>query len=231
MREEHEAPPPEQRRIEETPFIVLDFETVTPKGHSPEPIELGIMRLARGLHLDAICTRNWLITPPDDAPLTEFDTRQTGIHWHDLQGMPVARTVLAEFEALVQGDEYVLVAHSASYEAAILQRFSDVCPRAAAMPCIDTAALGRRLVPHLPNYRLDTLAAHFSLPLPVQRHRALPDVALTVGVFLGLLETRTRTVLPIITIADLTRIAGLRRGAQPQKRPVQMGLFHEERSQ
>ena len=29
----------------DTEFLVIDFETITPKGRSPEPIELGMLRI------------------------------------------------------------------------------------------------------------------------------------------------------------------------------------------
>lgn len=220
---EERAAPFDRRRVEEVSFVIVDFETVTPKGYPPEPIELGAMRVSKGLHIDGSFARSWLIKPPEHAPLTAFDTQQTGIHWQDLRDQPAAQVSLAEFEALLQEDAYVLVAHNASYEAAIFQRYAQNCPRVTAMPCIDTLALGKRLAPGLANYKLDTLASHFSLPIPAARHRALPDVELTVKIFLRLLEMRAQA--SITTIADLSRVAGLKGSLLPQERPMQMGLF------
>ena len=31
--------------IKDTEFLVIDFETITPKGRSPEPIEVGILKI------------------------------------------------------------------------------------------------------------------------------------------------------------------------------------------
>lgn len=31
--------------IDDTEFLVIDFETITPKGRPPEPIEVGILRI------------------------------------------------------------------------------------------------------------------------------------------------------------------------------------------
>jgi len=222
---EKQPTPLDERQIEEISFIVVDFETVTPKGHPPEPIELGAMRVSKGLHIDSSFAMSWLIKPPEHAPLTAFDTQQTGIGWQDLRDRPAAQVSLAEFEVLLQEDEYVLVAHNASYEAAIFQRYAYVCPRVAAMLCIDTVALGKLLAPGLANYKLDTLADHFSLPIPLARHRALPDVELTGQIFLRLLATRAGAHSSITTIADLKRVAGLKGSFQQQKLPVQMGLF------
>ena len=33
------------KKIKETEFLVIDFETLTPAGRSPEPIELGIQKI------------------------------------------------------------------------------------------------------------------------------------------------------------------------------------------
>jgi DNA polymerase III epsilon subunit-like protein len=54
---EKQAMPLDKRRIEECSFIVVDFETTTPKGHPPEPIELGAMRITTGLHIDILIKR------------------------------------------------------------------------------------------------------------------------------------------------------------------------------
>ena len=33
------------KQIKDTEFLVIDFETITPKGRSPEPIEVGLLRI------------------------------------------------------------------------------------------------------------------------------------------------------------------------------------------
>jgi DNA polymerase III epsilon subunit-like protein len=50
-----------------------------------------------------------------------------------------------------------------------------------------TVKLSRLTVPGLENYRLDTLAGHFSVPI-LQRHRAGSDALATAQVFLHLLS-------------------------------------------
>lgn len=169
-------------------FVVVDFETVTPKGRPPEPLELAALRLEPGLVLDPTCCFSWLIRPPADAPLTEFDTRQTGIRAQDIVDAPDAATVLHRFDEHLGHELPVLVAHNARYEAAIFRRFAHHCPQAAALSFLDTVALSKHMVPGLPNYKLDTLAHHFGLAIPADRHRALPDVALTLQVLLRLLR-------------------------------------------
>lgn len=35
-----------RKLIKDTEFLVIDFETITPKGRSPEPIEVGVLRIS-----------------------------------------------------------------------------------------------------------------------------------------------------------------------------------------
>lgn len=214
---------PNQRRIEEVSYIIIDCETVTPKGFPPEPIELGAMRVAPGLSIDPLFVVSRLIHPPAQAPLSTFDTRQTGIQEADLLGQPTAQAVLAEFEASIPEGNHVLVAHHARYEAAIIERYGEFCPRIASMPFLDTFALGNALAKGLPNYQLDTVAHYFALPIPANRHRALPDVELTAKVLLRLLASRAEAHL--LTLDDLLRVAGLKRRTKLHAQMVQLGLF------
>lgn len=183
----------DQTPLEQASFIVVDFETVTPKGRPAEPIELAAMRVGAGLKIDASFQVDLLIKPPEGAPITPFDTAQTGIRPSDVENAPDARTALGQLEELVQGDEFVFVAQNARYEAGILLRFADVCPHVASVPFIDTVRLGKYLVPDLSNHKLETLAEHFALPLPPDRHRALPDVRLTTLIFLNLVHAGRMT--------------------------------------
>lgn len=63
------------------------------------------------------------------------------------------------------------------------KRFPQGQPPSEALPLFhnrmqDTLALARRKVSNVPNYHLETLAAHFSIPLS-RPHRALPDCYIT----------------------------------------------------
>ena len=209
--------------INEVSFVVFDFETVTPAGRPPEPLELAVMCLPPGLSLDQAWSRNWLIKPPEGAPLTAFDTHQTGIRVQDIQDAPSASTALQDFDCCLPRGIVVLVAHNARYDAAIVQRFVQDCPYAASLPYVDTLALGKHLVPHLSNYKLDTLAHHFALPIPPQRHRALPDVEVTVHLFLRLVALLTSG--PHAPIADLLHLAGCKVKPVQQNSPTQTTLW------
>lgn len=204
--------------VDEAYYVVLDFETVTPKGRPPEPIELAAMRIMPGRELDKEFKVDRLIRPPEGASITPFDTAQTGIRWEDVRNAPTVNPVLKELERRLEGIEYVMVAQNARYEAAIIRRFSSECPRVSKMLFVDTVALAKHLLSGLQNYKLDTLASHFSIPIPVHRHRALPDVQITVQVFLQLLKLGL-SVKKIRTVGDLRRTSGIKtdiEGETPQ---------------
>jgi DNA polymerase-3 subunit epsilon len=207
----------------ETTFLVVDFETVTPKGRPPEPLELAAMRLLPGLVVDPAFQFSRLIRPPDDAPLTTFDTRQTGIREQDIADAPDAATILRHFDTCLGQELPILVAHNARYEAAIFQRFEACCPQAAALSFLDTVALGKHLVPGLANYKLDTLAQHFHLALPANRHRALPDVELTIQILSHFLSGYLEKV-PQATVVELLRIGGIKPPPAPEE-PIQISFW------
>lgn len=231
-------PERDQSLLTAVSFIVMDFETVTPAKRPPEPIELAALRIMPGLRVDQQWKADWLIKPPDGAPLTAFDTRQTGIREADLAGKPAAAEILRAFETLVCQDQKedvhvptLLVAHHASYDAQIIWRYAECCPTLAALPCVDTIALARQVVPHLSSYRLDELARSFSLPIPPNRHRSLPDVQLTIQILLRCLH-RYLENNPAATVADLLRLAGITRTrahVQKEQSALQMALFAEEK--
>jgi DNA polymerase-3 subunit epsilon len=131
--------------------------------------------------------------------------------------------VLRQFDEHLTKAGIVLVAHNACYEAAIIQRFAPHCPQAAALSFLDTVALGKHLAPGLPNYQLDTLAQHFHLTLPAQRHRALPDVELTIQVLLRLLQLSLERD-PRVALADLLHLTGIKPRQTPEG-PVQISLW------
>src|SRR5205085_1905418 len=93
-------------------WIVLDFEGTTPTGHPAEPIEVGavLLRLADGPGgWDLRETRRFdaLIRPPQHAPVTVFDTRQTGITPAMVANRPAAAAVLAGFDTTLTEPPYV----------------------------------------------------------------------------------------------------------------------------
>lgn len=179
--------PPRKLDLDHATFVVLDFETVTPPGRPAEPIEVAAMLIGPGLVADPKPVIDELIRPPHGAPLTPFDTSQTGIRSVDVANARDASVVLADFHAQVGNAGFVFVAQNARYEQRVLELYRHACPGLAASPFIDTVKLARIVLPDLSDHKLDTLVRRLRVPMPANRHRALPDVQMTVAVFLKLL--------------------------------------------
>lgn len=86
------------------------------------------------------------------------------------------------------GIQYLLVAQHAATEAGIIHNQREHCPAPARIDFIDTIPLARQVVPGLPDYKLDTLLAHFSFNQPADRHRAGADVEVTAQVIFRLIR-------------------------------------------
>lgn len=205
------------KKIRDTEFLVIDFETITPKGRSPEPIEVGILRIKQN-QIDNEASVNCLIKPPDGLHLTKFDTEQTGIREEDLERKPNALTVMKKLDKSCNKKDYVFIAQNAKYEANILSYYTDECRGIAKTPIIDTILLAKHIFPNLPNYKLDTLANTFGIQIPKNRHRALADCFLTAQVFLEMLKIEK---IELINLDDLLRIAEIK---TKYNKPQQMKL-------
>ncbi len=126
-----------------------------------------------------------------------------GIDDAELAKAPPAEDVLPEFfEFLGDPDLTILLAHNAGFDAAFLG--AELARLGRAMPghgVIDTLALARRGLPHLPSHRLDGLARHLGLD-PYGPHRALADSRRVMSLWLALggeacLRERAPAVFPI----------------------------------
>lgn len=209
--------------LREVTFVVIDFEGTTPTGHPPQPIEVAALALkyqAEG-EWRKIGAFESLMKPPAFAPLTPFDTLQTGITAAALDQAPTAGEALAALDANLTAGPYLLVAHHASTEGGMLYRRRDDCPVLATTDLIDTIPLAKHLLPGLESYRLDTLLAHYEIPKPADRHRAMADVRVTAEVF-------SRLIADAETSGAVTSLHGLKTIARRRAKasePVQSGLF------
>ncbi len=205
-----------------TTFVVIDFEATTPTGYRPEPIDVAAisLRMENGQPVES-GRFSALMRPPDHAPITRFDTEQTGITPRMVAGQPSAGEVLANLDAALAEPPLLLVAHNAATEAGILYDYADHCPRLATTDFLDTVRLARASYPQLPSHRLDMLIQHLGIPRPTDRHRALADVEITLQLFARLVTDNARSGL-WTTLAHLRRI-----GAYEPKaaRPRQEILF------
>lgn len=206
-----------------TTFVVIDFETTTPAGYPPQPIEIAVLALRYGQDgWRETGRRASLIRPPSFAPVTPADTAQTGLTADELRVAPTPAEALGALDRRFMPDTpYLLVAQHAATEANLIHNQREHCPTLARIDFLDTIPLAKRCVPGLANYRLDTLLAHFAIAQPVDRHRAAADVDVTARVFLRLIALAHESG-HADGLAALVKIAG--RTAKCNA-PVQDGLF------
>ncbi|WP_433259371.1 3'-5' exonuclease (plasmid) [Streptosporangium sp. CA-135522] len=164
-------------------YVVIDFEGLTPAGRSAVPIEVAALALTPK---DDELVETWrfqaLIKPPAEVPMTDFDVRQTGITAAMLAGAAGPEQVMADLDALLSMPPYRLVAHHAPTEAGLIAHQAPHCRTLAATPLLDTVRLARLIYPELSSHRLDALLRYLRIPMPVDRHRAMPDVQATAQV-------------------------------------------------
>jgi DNA polymerase III epsilon subunit-like protein len=172
-----------------TTFVVTDFETLTPTGRPPQPIE--VAAIAGRFTPDGAWQESGrytsLMRPADDIPITRFDIAQNGLTEELLRAQRRPSTVMAELDARLTSPPYRIVAHSAHTEATVLGGQRRHCPTMAATTLLCTVKLARIAIPELSSHKLDALLKYLRIAKPDDRHRALPDVVLTIEVFHAIL--------------------------------------------
>lgn len=157
-------------------FTVFDVETTgldPRKGH--RIIELAGVRVEGGTVLpDRVFSS--FVNPERPIPL---DAQQVShIKDADVADAPGIMTVLPQFLEFAQGT--VLVAHNASFDMGFLTVEKEFCWGFLDLPeCLCTMRFSQSIWPDAFRHSLDQVAGRLQLPLPANRHRALPDVLLT----------------------------------------------------
>ena len=152
--------------------MILDLETTGLHPETDRIIELGALRVE-----DSQITDRMSVLVRCDAPLPREVKQLTGISDQMLAQDGVGiRTALERF-AQFAGDAPLL-----GYNVAFDLEFLHAALRRAGLPALgnrsrDLLRAARRKADGLRDYKLGSVAAHFSLPAP-QLHRALPDCEL-----------------------------------------------------
>jgi DNA polymerase III epsilon subunit family exonuclease len=180
------APAPSSLRLREARFTVLDLETTGGSPSSDRILEVGAVRVEKG-RIDGSFTT--LVNP--GVPIPSFISSMTGIREEMVAGAPSFSAVAEELARFI--GESVLVAHNLPFDLGFLnQELGRSCGFILANPSLCTVRLGRRLLPHLPDRRLVTLAGHYGMSFR-GRHRALGDAEVTARLllkFIVLLEEK-----------------------------------------
>jgi DNA polymerase-3 subunit alpha (Gram-positive type) len=186
------------RRLDETDYVVFDFETTGAKTPPCRVTEIGAYRVKNGAITDEFHT---LINP--ETPIPFFITQLTGISDRMVRYEPKFRDVAADFLDFI-GDS-VLVAHNANFDMRFLNHEIGRIHEnyRVANPSLCTVQLSRKLLPHIENHRLNTVANYFSVSL-VNHHRASDDARATAHIFINLLEhLQSRGVVDLATAKKL----------------------------
>lgn len=175
----------ETRRLHEADFVVVDVETTGAKTPPGRVTEIGAYRVSRGRIVAEFQT---LVNPETLIP--PFIVQLTGITNQMVKGAPVFGDVVGQW--LDFAADAVLVAHNAQFDVRFLNHeVRRVFPgRRMCNSHLCTVKLSRRVFPGLMNYRLHTIAEHFTIPI-LNRHRAADDALATAEIFLRII-TRLR---------------------------------------
>lgn len=168
--------------LKELEFVVVDIEATGAKMPPNRIIELGAYRIRGGQIVDNFMT---LVNP--EIPIPRFVASLTGISNEMVKEAPLFAEVAPRWLEFVE--DAVLIAHNAPFDTTFLNHeIARVYPGHRMInPHLCTVTLSRRAIPGLANYRLDTVADHFSIPI-FDRHRAGSDALATAEVFLRILD-------------------------------------------
>jgi len=171
----------DNRLLKDLDFVVVDVEATGAKTPPNRLIELGAYRIRGGRIVDKFLQ---LVNP--EIPIPRFVATLTGITNEMVKRQPVFAEVAPKWLDFVS--DSVLVAHNAPFDTSFLNHeISRVYPGHRMLnPHLCTVRLSRRVLPDIPNHRLDTIANHFSIPI-ASRHRAGSDALATAEIFLFLL--------------------------------------------
>ncbi|MGI9066310.1 MAG: 3'-5' exonuclease [Pyrinomonadaceae bacterium] len=172
----------ETRLLDDLEFVVVDIEATGAKMPPNRIMELGAYRIRGRKIVDSFLT---LVNPEISIP--RFVIALTGITNEMVKQAPLFAEVAPQWLEFVQ--DAVLIAHNAPFDTSFLNHeIARVYPGNRMInPYLCTVLLSRRTVPGLTNYRLDTVADHFSIPI-LARHRAGSDALATAEVFIKILD-------------------------------------------
>ncbi len=167
--------------LAETEFVVFDLETTGAKIPPCRITEIGAYRVKNGAITGEFQT---LINP--ESPIPPFISILTGITNPMVRNAPKFFDVAEEFMDFI-GDS-VLVAHNAHFDMRFLNHeIGRIYENyRVGNPHLCTVQLSRRLLPHIPNHRLHTVADFYSINIE-NRHRAADDAFATAKIFVNFL--------------------------------------------
>jgi DNA polymerase III epsilon subunit family exonuclease len=170
------------RQLFETDFVVFDLETTGAKTPPCRITEIGAYRVSGG---KIVAEFETLVNPETSIP--PFISDLTGITNSMVRRAPKFREVASDFLDFI-GDA-VLVAHNSHFDMRFLNHeIGRIYENyRVANPSLCTVQLSRKLLPHIENHRLHTVADYYSISIE-NRHRAAGDAHATAKIFVNLLS-------------------------------------------
>ncbi len=167
-------------------FVVIDVETTgLYPGRGARVIEVGAVGLSdmeiKGEYASLINAGRKV---PADI------TKINGITTEMLAGMPGPGTVWPSFMDFIGGS--TLVAHNASFDMSFIRHELSRLGLRISNKTICSLEFGKKIIPGLPNYKLETLAKYLlgGLPQGMTLHRALPDARLLAMVWVEMMRIK-----------------------------------------
>lgn len=178
--------------LDDAEFVVFDLETTGAKSPPCRITEVGAYRVKNGMVAEKFHT---LVNPETEIP--PFITNLTGISDEMVADAPLFSEIVHDLLGFI-GDS-VLVAHNSHFDMRFLNHeISRVFPEHRLInPCVCTVQLSRRLLPHIENHKLKTVAQHYSIDL-INHHRASADAFATAHIFVNLLvQVRDKGIVDV----------------------------------
>ena len=161
-------------------FVVFDLETTGFSAEVDQIIEIGAVKIKDGQITDRFSS---FVNPK--VPISFRIENLTGISDSMVMDAPVIEEILPKFLDFCKGA--VLVAHNAEFDTSFITNKAEKMGIKTNYTYIDTVLLGQFAVPHLSNYKLDTLAKHLKVSLE-NHHRAVDDAQATADIFIKLID-------------------------------------------
>lgn len=163
-------------------YVVVDVETTGFSAAQDRLIEVGAIRIRNDLITEKYSA---LILSP--VPIPENITQLTGITNAILQSQGVEeRRAISELLHFIGND--TVISHNVRFDYGFIR---EACKRSdqplLSNECIDTASLAKKSVPDAENFKLATLAEHYSIDYPIQ-HRSIEDCIATKQIYDKLIE-------------------------------------------
>ncbi len=180
----------------ENRYIAFDVET---PNHAND--RMSAIGIAVANSREILAEYDFLVDPQE--PFDPFNVALTGISPDMVRGQPTFAQLWPTIAPILESG--LLVAHNAPFDMAVLAK----CLRHYGIrwhSCVlyaCTCQMSRRLLPHLPNHRLDTLCTYLNVDL--DHHRAGSDSRACGEILLHHLRSGAQTA-PFIRIYDLDHI-------------------------